>query len=225
MNMDHVITFDLSSSLIGITYGIVEDRKVTSVRTEGIVPRKPNGKDYGYTTLKPKKIGRGYPAFLLPGEHHISKAEADRRNKFIKHDAHRQLLLNIGEDIGERVESFGPSKLFIERNESFNGVLTTKLLAEIAGGLFFYSGLARVPFEDFNAATVRKTVRDTIPLSRQERVLKDGTLALETKLEIKERLRKVYGHMMDFDDMTTDESDSLALFHHVVVREGWEVIT
>lgn len=221
--MDHVIAFDLSSTLIGATYGVIEDRVIKNVRTEGIVPRKPNGKDYGYTTQKPKKIGSGYPAYLLPGEHHISKAEAERRARFIKHDSHRQLLLNIGEDIGERVEAFSPSRLIIERNESFNGVLTTKLLAEIAGGLFFYSGLARIPFEDLNAAVVRKSVRDNIALTRAERVLSDGTLALDTKTEIKERLRKVYGHLIDFDTMTTDESDSLALFHHVAVREGWEV--
>lgn len=223
--MDHVITFDLSSTLIGITYGVVEDKVITDVRTEGIVPRKPDGKHYGYTTKKPKRIGRGYPAYLLPGEHHISKAEADRRATHIKQDAHRRLLLHIGEDIGDRIDAFGPNHIFIERNESFNGVLTTKLLAEIAGGLFFYSGIRRIPFEDLNVSTVRKTVRDTIPLSRSERLLEDGSIALETKLEIKERLRKVYGHLTNFDGMTTDESDSLAIFHHVATREGWRVMT
>lgn len=91
--MDHVIAFDLSSTLIGATYGVVEDRVIKSVRTEGIVPRKPNGKDYGYTTQKPKKIGSGYPAFLLPGEHHISKAEAERRARFIKHDRDRKSVV------------------------------------------------------------------------------------------------------------------------------------
>lgn len=223
--MDHVITFDLSSTLIGITYGVVEDKVIKTVRTEGIVPRKPDGKHYGYTTKKPKKIGRGYPAYLLPGEHHISKAEADRRASHIKQDTHRRLLLHIGQDIGDRIDEFNPTHIFIERNESFNGVLTTKLLAEIAGGLFFYSGLRRIPFEDLNVSKVRKTVRETIPLSRAERVLADGSVALETKDEIKARLRKVYGHMTDFDGMTTDESDSLAIFHHVATREGWAVVT
>lgn len=222
--MEHVITFDLSSTLIGITYGVVEDRVIKSIRTEGVVPRKPDGTHFGYTTKRPKKIGRGYPAFLLPGEHHVSKAEAVQRVKRVKQEGHRDLLLQIGADLGRRLEAFPPSRLVIERNESFNGILTTKLLAEIAGGLFFYSGLKQIPFEDLNAALVRKTVRDTIPLSRDERVLADGTLALETKLEIKERLRKVYGHLLDFDHMTTDESDSLALFHHLAAREDWGVV-
>lgn len=223
MPTEHIVALDLSSSLIGATYGVVEDGLVTSVRTEGIVPRRPDGRDYGYTTKTPKRIGRGYPAFLHPGEHHISEAEAKRRLRHVKTDTHRRLLLNIGADIGERIEAFGPDRLLIERNQSFNGVLTTKLLAEIAGGLFFYSGLARIDFEDLDAQTVRKSVRGDLPLTRAERVLEDGTLALATKLEIKERLRKAYGHLTDFDAMSTDESDALALFHHVAVREGWRI--
>lgn len=220
-----VITLDLSSTLIGITYATIVDDRVVTLETEALAPRKPTGRDFGYATVKEKKIGNGYNAFLYPDEHHISMAEASRRRAHVKAETHKQLLRNIGIDLGLRLERRPIDLLAIERNASFNGILTTKLLAEIAGGLFFYSGLRNIPFEDVNVATARSTVRNTIALSRAERVEDDGNIAYDTKSEIRCRLKKIYGHLTDFKDITLDESDSLAVFHHLKEQRGWAVAT
>lgn len=219
----HVITLDLSSTNIGITRADIIDGKVTTLKTEALVPRKPTGRDFGYATVNEKKIGTGYNAFLKEGEYHITKTEATRRRALVKAESHKQLLRNIGIDLGKILEEREVGFLAIERNVAFNGVLTTKLLAEIAGGLFFYSGLRDIPFADVLSGTVRSTVRHTIPLSRNERIEEDGTIAYDTKSEIRLRLKKVYGHLTDFKDMTLDESDALAVFHHLKETHGWEV--
>lgn len=216
-----VITLDLSSALIGMTIATIEKMRVTSLITEGMVPYKATGKDFGYSTIGEKTIGEGYKAFLYPDEHHVSKAEANRRKQAFKNERHRRLLYDIGRDLGGRLDAERPDYVAIERNESFNGVQTTKLLAEIAGCLYFYTGQRGIPFSDHNAGVVRATVRSTIPLSRKERRMPDGSIGLDTKSEIYCRLRKTYSHLVDFTHMTLDESDSLAVFHHLKTEKGW----
>lgn len=218
------MTFDLSSTCIGVTFAQTDDKgHIIYGKTLPIVPKRPTGLDFGYTTKKPKKIttkGNTYNAFLKPDEILISKTEAEKRNKDFKVLEHNYLLRNIGAQCGKYLSKIKPDIVAIERNKSFNGILTTKLLAEIAGGIYFYCGANDMSLYDWDEATVRAKIRRDI--NTFERTI-DGSegseVVLDTKWEIFCRLRayfsKNFPGVFDFSKMTLDESDSLAVFYYL----------
>ena len=212
---------DLSSACIGATFAKTNEGRLGYIKTLPIIPKAPTGKDFGYTTQEPKQIhyrGASFPGFLYPNETQISKREADRRKAEFKILKHRHLLQNIGKQVGTYMEKIKPDILAIERNSSFNGVLTTKLLAEIAGGLYFYTGAKNIEFYDFNESTVRAFIRKQIPNVDRTAGMSEK-IALDTKWEIYCRLKQYFEHqhpgMLDFEGMTLDESDSLAIFYYL----------
>lgn len=206
-----VATFDLSSKLIGVTIAQFKGETLTYVKTIPLYPKRIDGTTLGYTTKKPKKIGDGYLAFLKPGEHHISQAEAKRRASTYKVLEHRHLLLDIYSQIGNLLQKVRFDVLIIERNSSFNGILTTKLLAEIAGGLFALAAIFRTQFYDLNESTVRSFMRKDLEYETLE---KDGTVITGVKWEMRKRLEPVYREHINFENITLDEVDSLVLLHY-----------
>ena len=210
--------FDLSSSCIGTIFAQTKGEKITSLHRLAIIPKRPTGVDLGYTTKKQKTIdsnGKSFKGFLKPGEYAISQAEAKRRNAEFKVLEHRYLLNDIGKQVGYYLGKVKPDIIAIERNKAFNGILTTKLLAEIAGGLFFYAGAMKTTFYDVDEATVRARIRKDLPLNRNQ-----VELAVDTKYEIYSRLRDYFTHEhphleLDFEKMTMDESDALAVFYYL----------
>jgi hypothetical protein len=220
------MTFDLSSTCIGVTFAqIGKARNIKYGKTLPIVPVKPTGLDVGYTTKQPKKItarGNTYSAFLKPGEILISKAEAEKRKKDFKNLSHNFLLRNIGEQCGKFLNQIKPDVVAIEQNKAggFNGVLTTKLLSEIAGGIYFYCGAQDMPLYDWDESTVRAKIRRDIKAFDRTRDGSEGNeVALDTKWEIYCRLREYFTThhkgIFDFTNMTFDESDSLAIFYYL----------
>lgn len=213
--------FDLSSKCIGITFAEVVKNKLTYINTLPVIPEKPSGKDLGYTTMLPKNIefnGQTFKGFLKQGEVYISKNEAKKRIADFKNYSHRHLLKNIGQQCGRYLDHIKPTMIAIEKNKSFNGILTTKLLAEIAGGLYFYAGAKNIELYDYDVATIRSRIRNDI---KDFSLFKKGTnkMAVDTKWEIYCRLRSYfesnYPSLIDFESMTMDESDSLAVFYHL----------
>lgn len=217
--------FDLSSTCIGVTFAQMKNQRLTYAKTLAIIPKKLTAKDLGYTTEKPKKIdsrGNQFLGLLKPEEYTISKKEAERRISEYKQFVHRELLKNIGDQCGLYLEKINPDIIAIERNKSFNGILTTKLLAEIAGGIYFIAGMKQKPLYDHDESTIRAHIRRTIPdFTRYQ----EGTdqMALDTKWEIYCRLRSYfetnYPGLIDFSNMTMDESDSLAVFYHLLTTQ------
>lgn len=219
-----VMTFDLSSTCIGVTFAeIKEGTKITYGRTLPIIPRRMDPRDYGFTTLQPKKIankGKEFKGYLKEGEFSISHQEAKSRNSYLKAQMHNFLLRDIGEQCGRFLGKIKPEIVCIERNASFNGVLTTKLLAEIAGGIYFYCGAMGIEMFDYPESTVRARIRRDITEFTYE---KDGLNAIDTKWEIYCRLRSYFEctwpGLFDFSKMTMDESDSLAVFYYYYQTE------
>lgn len=217
--------FDLSSTCIGVTFAQIKNNKPHYIQTLAIIPQKPSGKDLGYTTMDTKEIhynGNRFKGFLKPGESYTSKEEANRRISEYKNFSHRELLKDIGKQCGRFLEKINPDVVAIEKNKSFNGILTTKLLAEIAGGLYFYTGAHNIPMYDYDEATIRAKIRRDI---KEFNRYKAGTdlVAADTKWEIYCRLRSYfevnYPGLVDFSKMTMDESDSLAVFYHLLTTK------
>ena len=219
------MAFDLSSTCIGVTFAEVSmtSKKITYGKTLPIIPEELDPRELGYTTKQEKKVafnGKEFKGFLREGEFSISMAEADRRRRYIKNYRHNYLLRNIGKQCGKFLNKIKPEVIIIERNSSFNGILTTKLLAEIAGGLYFYAGAHGIQLFDYPESTVRAKIRKDITEFSYEQ---DGKKAVDTKWEIYCRLRsyfeKEHPGTFDFKTMTMDESDSLATFYHYYTTE------
>lgn len=216
------MTFDLSSTCIGVTFAQVENKQIVYGKTLPIIPKKPDARDLGYTTKTPKTIsssGNTYKTYLKPGEMFVSKAEAERRRSTFKNLEHNYLLRNIGQQCGMFLNKIKPDVLAIERNKSFNGILTTKLLAEIAGGMYFYSGAHGITLYDWDEATIRAKIRKDILSFSLQKNEEEEKIAVDTKWEIYCRLREYFStkhnQPFDFSNMTLDESDSLAVFYYL----------
>lgn len=214
-----VVAFDLSSTCIGVCVAKVDLKKQPiKLKTVSIIPQKPSGKDFGFTTKESKKIaknGKEFQAFLYPHETIISQREALDRIRMVKSEKHLGLLKNIGQQCGELLFRLKPHVVLLEKNASFNGILTTKLLAEIAGGIYFYCGATDTSLCDYHVETVRAYLRQTIPVF--DRANEDGKDVLDTKWEMYCRLRTYYKAQhpkIVLDRITMDESDALALFYY-----------
>lgn len=218
------MSFDLSSVCIGVTFAEIDkDKNITYGKTLPIVPKTFDPRTHGFTTKSPKMIGsrgKNFKGYLKEGEFSISQEEAKNRISYVKNAAHNFMLRDIGSQCGMFMDKLKPTAVSMERNSSFNGILTTKLLAEIAGGLYFYCGAKDIPLFDYHEATIRSRIRKDIKEFSYE---KDGKKALDTKWEIYCRLRSYFSKMdntlFDFDKMTMDESDSLAVFYYYYVTE------
>lgn len=221
------MSFDLSSVGIGITFSQVEGQRISYINTLAVIPKKPSAKEFGYTTKQPKVLhynGNKFKGLLKPGEHFISKTEAAKRVAHYNAISHRYLLTDIGKQCGYLLQKVNPGVIAIEKNKSFNGILTTKLLGEIAGGLYFYAGAHGIPMYDYDEATIRANIRRTVKDFRLSKSGKDeATVAVDTKWEIFCRLRsyfeKNYPNVPGFQNITMDESDSLAVFYHWFTKD------
>lgn len=215
--------FDLSSKCIGVTFSQLKKQQLIYAETLAVIPEIPSALKLGYTTKQPKIIhynGNQFKGLLKPGEVFTSKQEAKRRLSEFKGFTHRELLRNIGKQCGFYLDKIKPNVIALEKNKSFNGILTTKLLGEIAGGLYFYAGLRDIPLFDYDEGTIRAKIRKDIQDFDR---YKDDKMALDTKWEIYCRLRSYfeqkYPNLMNFSVMTMDESDSLAVFYHLLTTD------
>jgi hypothetical protein len=208
-----VMTFDLSSKCIGVTFAQIKRNEISYGKTLAVIPEKINARDLGFRTKGVTEKG----LFKL-GELKTSKKEQVNRLRVFKNTRHNLLLTNIGKQIGRFLLEIKPNIIAIERNKSFKGILTTKLLAEIAGGLYFWAGAFQIPIYDWDESEIRAKIRKDIPHIDLAHPV-TGQTALDTKWEIQCRLRvffeKHYPGMFDFSNMTLDESDSLAVFYYL----------
>lgn len=208
-----VMTFDLSSKCIGVTFAQLDGPNIVYGKTLAVVPKKINATDLGFTTKSPGKLG-----LLRSGEDKTAKTEQVRRIRTYKNTRHNALLTNIGKQLGNFLLKIQPDIIAIERNKSFKGILTTKLLAEIAGGLYFWAGAFEMPIYDWDESEIRAKIRRDIPEVNLEHPTKKK-MALDTKWEIQCRLRAYFETkhpgIFNFSNMTLDESDSLAVFYYL----------
>ncbi len=206
-----IMTFDLSSKCIGVTFAQLEQGKIVYGKTIPVIPEKLDAKQLGFKTKQPTARG-----LFKMDEGHVSAKELKNRQRIFKHSRHNFLLTNIGKQLGHFLLQIKPQAIAIERNKSFKGILTTKLLAEIAGGLYFWAGATRIPIYDWDESEIRAKIRRDIPeTDLSHRVT--GQTSIDTKWEIQCRLRTYFENehpgIFDFSGMTLDESDSLAVFY------------
>lgn len=219
-----VVAFDLSTRLIGVAIGqFNEDGTFKTVQVLPIVPEQVNGHTLGFTTKNRKKIelrdGSTIRTFLKEGELTTTKTEAKRRDTLFREMREIENLRNIGTQIGFLLHHIKPDLILVERNEQFNAVKTTKRLGEVAGGLYFYSGMFDIPLKRYSVHSLRATLDREIPGT----VMKDGKVVVDVKMAVKLKLEMWFESegikVKGMSDATTDESDALLVLWHYYKTE------
>lgn len=219
-----IVALDLSSTQSGVAIadvnGIGEYKKVTTL---AIKPQEANGKMLGYTTKAPKMLegrdGRKFKAFLREGESYVTSAEARRRVAEFKKLSRVMLLKSSGKQLGIVLNTVKPDILIMEQNSSFNGVLTTKLLAEVAGGIYFWAGVTDTPLRVINVNTVRSMLQRLVP---DPDLMLNGVRVVDTKFRVKRQLVEYLTHRgvrYNVEGCSLDETDALAQLVYFVEQE------
>lgn len=211
--------------MIGVTIAELNGDKVEKLGVVPVIPNRPNGKDFGFTTKNPKAItmrdGKRMRVYLKKGEVIISKREANERASMIKNESHTMLLKDIGRMLGSILFSVSPDVIIIERNETFGGILTTKLLAEIAGGIYFWSGFYDIDMYSYNVGRMRSALNRCV--RGVDLKTDDGKLIVDTKMVVKKKLEKLIEdekwNVHGWENATLDESDSFLAFVYYYMTE------
>lgn len=230
MDKKVIVAFDLSSKVIGVTVAKLKKKNIQDIMVFPIIPKRADGKLFGFTTKNKKKVelrgGQTINTFLKEGEVTISKKEAARRNRMVKEEAHTYLLKDIGKQLGYILFELQPDVIVLERNEAFGGILTTKLLGEIAGGIYFWAGFFDVELASYNARTMRSLLNKHVRGADVRNG--DGELIVDTKMIVKRKLEKFYEDNLGvkvegWDNATLDESDALMAFTYYYMTEELEL--
>jgi hypothetical protein len=215
-----VMSFDLSSSCIGLVVAEIKPSgKISKMRSCPIIPQPFSAETLGYMKSKKKvelRDGNSIMSYMRPGESKISKAEKKRRDMEVRASKNIAVLQNISRTMNDLVSSIRPDLIIVEKNEIFNGVLTSVLLGEVMGTLVSISGIHSIPLNEFRVSQVR-TVFNISELIKalKSRYSEDFIEHLPdvTKRAIRDHLADVYKDT-GVTFQTDDESDACAVFHY-----------
>lgn len=217
--MERVLSLDLSSVCIGALFCTIDDEgKITKMQTSPIVPKPFSAESLGYFKSK-KQITSGkdtVTAWVKPGEEKITKVEKKRRDAEVRAAKDKHLIGYISSTLGRMVDLLQPTLILVEKNEIFNGILTSVLLAKIMGSLQTICALKNIPFEEIRVRQVReaydiKTMsRDYLKYMEENGV---KTFTDMTKEAIGHYLKNKYSQF-NISFLSNDESDAVAVFDH-----------
>ena len=223
----NIVTFDLSSKCIGVIAGKIENKNLTLIRSCPIIPPKFNVEGIGFLKSK-KDIKNGRcQCYVFAGENiaKITLKECRQRNVLVRQSKNRFILRYISEEINDILGIINPTLVLVERNECFNGVLTTKLLGEVMGTLYGVCGSQGIPIEEYPVNLVRKEYncaklcKELCIRKSEEELMKIPDI---TKRAIREMLEAKYGfYKLKFQ--TDDESDACLIFDYWLRKKGYNV--
>jgi hypothetical protein len=218
--IERAIAFDLSSKCIGTTCAALSDGEIIYLKTFSIIPATFRPKNLGWLSTKKTFFtaqGAKYSSYVCSRDEKVTKQEAKARDAKFRDEQRRLKLRSIAEKINEVITVVKPTVLIIEKNMAFNGILTTKQLAEIAGEVHAFAGILKIPLFEYYVQTIRKRYNISFLLKEY---CKDKTreelMAIEDKNKylLKLELLKRFGKYGLNENMNFDESDSLAAFAH-----------
>lgn len=218
-----ILSFDLSTTCTGVVGAELNNDKITFIKTFSIVPkidREAVILKLGYLPSKRRihlKSGTTIQSYVRPQNDHVTKTEKKKRDVEVRNATNSAIKQEMSIGLNQTISSFNPDLILVERNESFKGVLTTKLLAEARGIL---EGAAKeVPIKSYNVISVRSHLDLATLVQQYVDSLADASqlsgMTHITKYAIKHYLEKKY----KINCNNTDESDALAVFDYYYETE------
>ena len=217
--MERVLSLDLSSVCIGALFCTIDDDwNITKMQTSPIVPKPFSAESLGYLKSK-KQVTSGkdtITSWVKPGEDQVSKVEKKRRDAEVRAAKDKHLIGYIGSTLGRMVDLLQPTLILVEKNEIFNGILTSVLLAKIMGSLQTICALKNIPFEEIRVRQIREAY-DVKAISKEYiKYLEENkvnSFTDMTKEAIGHHLKKKYDQF-HISFLTNDESDAVAVFDY-----------
>lgn len=180
----------------------------------------------GYLKAK-KKVTTGkdmVTAWVKPGEDKISKVEKKRRDAQVRAAKDKHLIGEIGSTLGRMFEVIKPTIVLIEKNEIFNGILTSVLLGKIMGATQAVCAIKGIEFEEIRVGEIRSSYNIVSLTEDYVKYLEDNNVTTYkdmTKEAIGHHLKNKYSKF-NLDFLTNDEPDAVAAFDYWYEREKKE---
>lgn len=220
-----IMSFDLSSKCIGCVSAEVIDqytdgvlgKKVMKIYSAPIIPPQYKPTQYKKRQLACKD--KLVTAWALPGENSITQTVKRKRDVQVRNEKDVFVLAYISKEIDSIISFIKPNLIIVEKNEIFNGVLTSVLLAKIMGVLHGIAGSAFIPVQEFRVGDVRKPydvthlILDFASAMRPEelRAIPDITKrAIRRMLEVK----------YDITFSSDDEGDACLVLDYFINHSG-----
>ena len=218
----NILSFDLSSARTGCVCISLDDKEIKFMDTFSISPNVKKEDIISNLGFLPKKQvvakkGKRISFYAKFHGEEITQAEKQKRDVLVRNSVNGAIKKEISTALKTAVENIKPDLVLVERNEAFNGVLTTKFLAEIRGIL---EGVAvEQPIIQYSVAEIRKKF-NLAKMTREYIKSLDSPKYIQgkkdiTKLVIKNFLENKYSIRCS----NTDESDALAVFDHYYETE------
>lgn len=158
-----ILSFDLSLTQTGVAFAEINDKnEVVKISTVSIVPFADEEKlikDMGFLRSKHKiitKSGNTYWSYVLSQNEIVSHTEKKKRDVAVRNAINMAKRNSLAKQIRLLFDKVKPELILVERNESFNGILTTKLLAEARGIL--EGACSDVPIKQYSVSEIRKGI-------------------------------------------------------------------
>lgn len=214
-----VMAIDSSSACTGVVIAEIEDKKIIKVGSAPVIPHKFDVSSLGYMKTKRKyknKDGKEYSAYTISGESTVSEALAKKRNVQVRHERNNFKIKNIGSQLDMIIKNIQPDIIAIEKNKTFNSVLTSALLAEVMGLVEGVAASNGIPLYKYTVEEVRKSINTAklVKLFAMQKTPEELSNCKDvTKEAIQDYMIVEYGKY-GFSPATLDESDACLIFHY-----------
>lgn len=222
------MSFDLSSSCIGCAVAKIDKSKVTKMRSCPIIPDTFDPRSIGFKNKSKKAIpGKSYSSYIYKDEDitKISKAEKKKRDVLVRNHKDSYVLKYISYEMNTLIAKIKPDVILVEKNEIFNGVLTSVLLGKVIGTLHAICSVHDIPIQERKVQSVRKKYNLPMRVSvfcRDKDKEELTSIPDITKRVIRDMLQKKYAYT-GVKLSTDDEGDAALLIDHFVEYEGCEI--
>lgn len=221
MSKIKVLSFDLSTSCIGVLAAFIDTDTKTPIVVKScpIIPSKFNPSILGYEKTKKKlktKDGSFLNTYYKKGELTISKNEKQKRDREVRRYKDNHVLTEISKKLTSVIEEISPEIILVEKNEIFNGILTTVLLAKVLGTLFGAASKINSNVIEIKVKTARSILDLTKCIEELRNFVGEDELSKipdVTKRALRYEMEKKYGEY-GLKCTTDDESDACVIFNY-----------
>lgn len=220
MSKKTILAFDLSTACVGVVAGVISGKVPLVVKSCPIIPPAYSPEELGYKKSKKKlptpKSGEFLNTYYRAGETVITKQEKKRRDAEVRAKKDIYVLDYIGKQISNIITTINPDIIVVEKNEIFNGVLTSVLLGKVMGVLLGISASNNIPVLDFKVKLVRSILPvNSIVKTYTETLTKEQVKEIPdmTKRALRVHMESIYGKY-GLSCNTDDESDACVVWHY-----------
>lgn len=214
-----VVALDSSSTCTGVVVADIKRNKIVKIGSCPIIPEKFDISSLGYRKTKKKmksEDGTEYSSYIKPEESHVSAIEAKKRNVHVRHEKNSHKMKNIGAQLDNIIKYLKPDLIVIEKNKTFNSILTTALLAEVMGLVEGVASANGIAIKKYTVEQVRKNIncaKITSEFAKTRTPAELSNMSDVTKESIKDYMMQLY-QGKGFEPGTLDESDACLVFHY-----------